>query len=87
LLFCCDAKSASAGHNKAKIRVMGRVSFEQPKLEPNLVSALSKTKTFVSVLRLNHKKTEEQPKQFDREHILVFFSEILGFFQFVLVWF
>ncbi len=26
-----------------------------------------------------------QPKQFDREHILVFFSENLGFFRFVLV--
>jgi len=31
------------------------------------------------------KQTEDQPKQFDREHILVFFSENLGFFQFVSV--
>ncbi len=25
------------------------------------------------------KKTEDQPEQFDREHILVFFQKILGF--------
>jgi hypothetical protein len=33
------------------------------------------------------KQTEDQPKQFDREHSLVFFSENLGFFRFVSVCF
>jgi hypothetical protein len=33
------------------------------------------------------KQTEEQPKHFDRELILVFFPENLGFFQYVLVCF
>jgi hypothetical protein len=28
------------------------------------------------------KQTEDHPKQFDREHILLFFTENLGFFQF-----
>jgi hypothetical protein len=28
------------------------------------------------------KQTEEQPKQFDREHILLFLKENLGFFRF-----
>ena len=28
------------------------------------------------------KQTEDQPKQFDREHILLFFTENLGFFRF-----
>jgi hypothetical protein len=60
---------------------------QQPKLEPKLVSPLSKTK---HLFRLFHfytetesfgvssepKQPEEQPKQFDREHILVFFKEI-----------
>ena len=31
------------------------------------------------------KQTEDQPKQFDREHILLFFTENLGFFRFYLV--
>ncbi len=30
------------------------------------------------------KHTEDQPKQFDREHILLFFTENLGFFRFFL---
>ncbi len=28
------------------------------------------------------KQTEDQPKQFDREHVLLFFTENLGFFRF-----
>jgi hypothetical protein len=28
------------------------------------------------------KQTEDQPKQFDREHILLFFTENFGFFRF-----
>jgi hypothetical protein len=34
------------------------------------------------MFRLNRKQTEDQPKQFDREHILLFFKENLGFFPF-----
>ncbi len=67
--------------------LVGRVSFEtsfdskQPKLEPKLVSALSKTKRVFRLFRfftetesfavsIEPKQTEDQPKQFDREHIL-----------------
>jgi hypothetical protein len=50
---------------------------------------------FVSLLYRNRefrcliepKKTKEQPKQFDREHNLVFFKENLGLFRFVPVCF
>ncbi len=56
---------------------------KQPKLEPKLVSALSKTKHLFRLFRFyteteifyvlfEPKQTEDQPKQFDREHILVF---------------
>jgi hypothetical protein len=71
-------------------RIWCRVSFEgsfdskQLKLEPKLVSALSKTKRLFWLFQfytetesfgisIELKQTEEQPKQFDREHILVFF--------------
>jgi hypothetical protein len=54
-------------------------------------------KTFVSVVSfyteteafgvsIEPKQPEEQPKQVDREHILVFFAESLGLFRFVLVY-
>jgi hypothetical protein len=67
---------------------------KQPKLEPKLVSALPETKRLFRLFRLytetesftvsiEPKQTEEQPKQFDREHILLFFSENLGLFRFV----
>jgi hypothetical protein len=72
--------------------VLGRVSFgtsfdsKQPKLEPKLVSALSKTKCFFRLfcfyteresfgVSIEPKQIEEQPKQFDREHSLVFFQK------------
>jgi hypothetical protein len=69
---------------------------KQPKLEPKLVSALSETKRLFRLFRFytetesfgvltEPKQTEEQPKQFDREHIMVFFSENLGLFRFVSV--
>jgi hypothetical protein len=74
--------------------LVGMVSFEnsfdskQPKLEPKLVSALSETKRLYRLFRFNTetesfepKQTEDQPKQFDREHILPFFTENLGFFR------
>ncbi len=71
-----------------------KVSFEtsfdskQPKLEPKLASALSKTKRLFRLFRfytetesfnvsIEPKQTEDQ--QFDREHSLLFFTEILGF--------
>ncbi len=62
---------------------------KQPKLEPELVSALSETKRLFRLFRfgvsIEPKQTEEQPKQFHREHILVFFSENLRWFCVVLV--
>ncbi len=73
---------------------------KQPKLEPKLVSALSKTNRLFRLFRfytetesfdvsIEPKQTEDQPKQFDREHILQFFTEkfrvFLVFFRFFLV--
>jgi hypothetical protein len=71
-------------------RVSFETSFnsKQPKLEPKLVSALSETKCLFRLFRfhtetesfgvsIEPKQTEDQPKQFDREHILVFFHKIL----------
>ncbi len=59
---------------------------EQPKLKLKLVSALSETKRLFRFVRfytetesfgvsIEPKQTEDQPKQFDREHILVFFRK------------
>jgi hypothetical protein len=91
---------------KGLYRSVSRVSFEtssdskQPKLEPNLVSALSETKCLFRLFRFYTKtesfgvsiepKQAEQPKQFNREHVLVFFHKILccfGLFRFVSVCF
>jgi hypothetical protein len=66
---------------------------KQPKLELKLVSALSETKPLFRLFRfytetesfdvsIEPKQTEDQPKQFEREHILQFFTENLGFFRF-----
>jgi hypothetical protein len=66
---------------------------KQPKLEPKLVSALSETKRLFRLflfytktesfdVSIEPKQTEDQLKQFDREHILLFFTENLGFFRF-----
>ena len=65
-------------------RVSFETSFDskQPKLEPKLVSALSETKCLFRLFRfytetasfgvsIKPKQTEDQPKQFEREHILV----------------
>ncbi len=63
---------------------------KQPKLEPKLVSALSETKRLFRLFRfytetesfdvsIEPKQREDQPKQFDREHILLFFTANLGF--------
>ncbi len=68
---------------------------KQPKLEPKLVSALSETKRLFRLFRfytetesfdvsIEPKQTKDQPKQFDREHILQLFTENLWFFRFFL---
>jgi hypothetical protein len=75
-------------------RVSFETSFDmkQPKLEPKLVSALSETKRLFGLFRfytktesfgvlIEPKQTEEQQKQFDTEHILVFLQNILGCFE------
>jgi hypothetical protein len=66
--------------------------------QPKLVSALYETNRLFRLLRfytktesfgvsIEPKETEFQPKQFNKDHILVFFSEDLGMFRFVLVCF
>ncbi len=79
----------------AKTRVSFETSFDskQPKLEPKLVSALTEIKCLFWLFHfytetegfdvsIEPKQTEDQPKLFDREHILLFFTENLGFFRF-----
>jgi hypothetical protein len=69
-------------------RVSFETSFDskQPKLEPKLVSALSETKHLFRLFRfyteteifdvsIEPKQTEDQPKQFDMEYILVLFQK------------
>jgi hypothetical protein len=67
---------------------------KQPKLEPKLVSALSETKCLFRLFRfytetesfdvsIEPKQTEDQSKQFDREHIFLLFTENLGFSGFL----
>jgi hypothetical protein len=76
-------------------RVSFETSFDskQPKLEPKLVSALSETKRLFRLFRvytetesfdvsIEPKQTEDQPKQFVRDHILLFITENLGVFRF-----
>jgi hypothetical protein len=80
---------------KATTRVSFETSFDskQPKLEPKLVSALSETKRLFRLFRfytetesfdvsIEPKQTEDQPKLFDWEHFLLFFTDNLGFFPF-----
>jgi hypothetical protein len=66
---------------------------KQPKLEPKLVSALSETKRLFRLFRfytetenfdvsIEPKQTGDQPKQFDKEHILLFFTENVEFSRF-----
>jgi hypothetical protein len=58
---------------------------KQPKLKPKLVSALSETKRLFRLFRfyteiasfgvsIKPKQTEDQPKQFEREHYIGVFS-------------
>jgi hypothetical protein len=66
---------------------------KQPKLEPKLVSALSEinrlfrfyTESESFNVSIEPKQTEDQPKQFHTEHILLFFTENSRFFRFFLV--
>jgi hypothetical protein len=68
-----------------KTRVSFETSFDSK--QPKLVSVLSETKRLFRLFRfytktesfnalIEPKQTEDQPKQFDREHILVFFLKI-----------
>jgi hypothetical protein len=77
----------------ARVSFETRFDSKQLKLEPKLVSAQSETKRLFRLFRfytetegfdvtIEPKQTEDQPKQFDREHILLFFTENLGFFRF-----
>jgi hypothetical protein len=74
-----------------------KTSFDskQPKLEPKVVSALSETQRLFRLFRfytetesfnvsIKPKQREDKPKQFDREHILLFITENFGFFLFFL---
>ncbi len=65
----------------------------KPKLESKLVSALSETKRLFRLFSfytktesfdvlIEPKQTDYQLKEFDREHILLFFTENFGFFRF-----
>ena len=71
---------------------------KQPKLEPKLVLALSETKRLFRSfcfytetenfdVSIEPKQTGDQPKQFDREHILLFFTENVEFFRFFSIFF
>jgi hypothetical protein len=74
--------------------VTPRVSFEtsfnskEPKQEPKLVAALSDFGCFAFIpkqsfdVSIEPNQTKDQPKQFDREYILQFFTENLWFFRF-----
>jgi hypothetical protein len=70
-------------------RVSFETSFDskQPKLELKPVLALSETKRLFRLFRfytetasfavsIKPQQTEDQPKQFEREHILVFFHKM-----------
>ncbi len=76
-------------------RVSFETSFDskQPKLEPKLVLAISETKRLFRLFHfytetgsfnvsIEPKQTEDQRKQLDREHILLFFTENVVFFRF-----
>jgi hypothetical protein len=74
---------------------LGCPSKKKTKLERKLVSALSETKRLFLLFRFNteresfdvsieRKQRDDQPKQFDREHIW-YFSENLGLFWFLFV--
>jgi hypothetical protein len=93
LIFCTGLTIAA--------RVFFKTCFDSkhPKLEPKLVLALSETKCLFRLFRfysetesfgvsIEPKQTEDQPKQFNKERISVFFHKILccfGLFRFVSV--
>jgi hypothetical protein len=78
-----------AGTPRVVARVSFKTSLKskQPELEPKLVLALSETKRLFRLFRfytqtesfnvsIELKQKENQPKQFDREHIYIFFQKI-----------
>ncbi len=95
-----DQWESSLFHSQTAVGsgVSFETSFDskQPKLEPKLVSALSETKRLFRLFRFytktenfdvstEPKQTGDQPKQFDREHILLFLQKMQsfsGFFDF-----
>ncbi len=92
-LRVCSACASETKWGLARVSFETSFDSKQPKLEPKLVSALSETKRLFRLFRfytetesfdvsIEPKQTEDQPKQFDREHILLFFTEDLGFFRF-----
>jgi hypothetical protein len=70
-------------------RVSFETSFDSKQRETKRLFRLFRfyTETESFDVSIELKQTEDQPKQFDREHILVFFSENFGFFWFVSVCF
>jgi hypothetical protein len=85
-------KSAITCTKRKEETFLSRVSFETsfdskpPKLEPKLVSALSKTNCLFRLFRfytetesfdvsIEPKQTEDQPKQFEKEHIWLIFRK------------
>jgi hypothetical protein len=92
----CIRTHLQVGTHRPRVSFETRFDSKQPKLEPKLVSALSKTKGLFRLFRfytetqsfhvsIEPKQTEDQPKQFDREHSLLFFTENFGFFRYLKV--
>ncbi len=86
----CHAKGPCEGSPGHRMSLKTSFDSKQPKLEQKLVSALSETKRLFRLFRfyteMESFSVSIEPKQteeFDREHILLFFSENLGLFWFV----
>jgi hypothetical protein len=102
-LPCCFSVVLMAAREspmRSQSSMESRVSFETSfdSKQPKLVSPLSEIKCLFRLFRfytetesfdvsIEPKQTEDPPKQFDREHILQFFTENLGFFPFFFVFF
>jgi hypothetical protein len=78
--------TCSQGPSPGRVSFETNFDSKQPILEPKLVSALSEIKCLFWLflfytdkesfdVSTEPKQTEDQPKQFDREHILVFFRK------------
>jgi hypothetical protein len=97
-IFSLASWTASLPSPQSRVSFETSFDSKQPKLEPKLVSALSETKRLFLLFRfytetesfdvsIEPKQTKDQPKQFDREHILKFVTENLWFFRFFPVFF